>query len=441
YGEYIPMHITKGVKNGNVIALYAKENEGMLKSSTDAGIWMMGVDSDGRMTWEKTIKTDERRRVTELSTYSGGYYIGAIFPSYIWDYFYSDESVFYLTKTDEEGNVLWEKTYPIITSGAIEGMAPALDGEGLIINTAFKLNDYETINTVQYIDPDGVTGWNYSYPSKSYEYNTSGIEPVQGKGYIITDYVEGTHSFIRLDENGEELWIVEGRDLAGGIVSQPEYFYAHDQYQEKGDPIWNLRLRKFDYDGSLVDEKRYTDFTAAGAVYDFNRPDGGFVIFEPIGGQYIELGRDLDQLIFSSIYEDQGKDISEDYLDYVDASPMDQLNYVRVIYDWDNEYYYLSAIPYTYSQIQSQINEEPFDFASTQISVYPNPVDSYLWITGEEIRPEEVQLRDLSGRVHNINISRESDRLRLDMSGLASGIYLITVETSEDSRSYRIIKN
>jgi len=440
YGEYIPMHITKGVSGGVVTAIYAKGNDGLLKSSSDPGIWLLSVGNDGQSNWEKTIRTDQRRRVTELLTSSNGYFIGSIAPYYIWDYFYSEESIFYLTKTDSEGNVEWEREYPITTFGAVEGMALSLDGNGVIVNSAVKKGSYETLNTVQYIDGNGDRKWGFNYESDFYEYNNYGIEPVQGKGYLISDYVKRSHSFILLDSEGNEIWIADGGRLASGISGKQDFFYALDQFQESGDPIWNLRLRQYDYDGNLVGQQRYPDFTAAGVTYDFIRPDGGIVIFEPIGGQYIELDANLDQLIYSSVYIDQDRSISNDIIDYVDASPMDEFNYVRVIYDWDNSNYYLSAIPYTFSQIQTSINNESLDTALEEHFLYPNPVDTYFWIAGNGIRSEHIEIRDLNGRLCHLYMQKEFGKLRVDTSQLSPGMYLITIQAGDTNELHRFIK-
>jgi len=81
-----------------------------------------------------------------------------------------------------------------------------------------------------------------------------------------------------------------------------------------------------------------------------------------------------------------------------------------------------------------------------EMIVYPNPAKDYLNISFRNNSPAFIQLNlaDLSGRiVFNSEVNRPGDdQIRIDISNLAPGVYLLSSKTGEGNTEYhRVIKN
>ena len=84
--------------------------------------------------------------------------------------------------------------------------------------------------------------------------------------------------------------------------------------------------------------------------------------------------------------------------------------------------------------------------AETSFNVYPNPVENVAWVdlnlTGsEEVRLDVVNL--LGQRVMSQDMgtmSAGNSRLQLDLAGVESGIYLVTLTAGETTSTLRVTK-
>ena len=87
-------------------------------------------------------------------------------------------------------------------------------------------------------------------------------------------------------------------------------------------------------------------------------------------------------------------------------------------------------------------NEPP---AGWQVSIAPNPTTGDTWLNMRFAKPEDinVQVYDLTGRLiqqqaAGANVSEQ--RLKLDLGGQASGMYLVRVKAAEKAHTWRIVK-
>lgn len=69
------------------------------------------------------------------------------------------------------------------------------------------------------------------------------------------------------------------------------------------------------------------------------------------------------------------------------------------------------------------------DFASTSVSLFPNPASTYVTITGVE--NARVQLFDLSGKLL-ATIDNAADNQQLDVSPLTSGLYIVRISDGKN---------
>lgn len=78
------------------------------------------------------------------------------------------------------------------------------------------------------------------------------------------------------------------------------------------------------------------------------------------------------------------------------------------------------------------------EFFKENFTIYPNPVVDVLNITSiNELNVKEVRIIDMTGKVLNSGKQLET----IDVSGLASGVYLIEIESNEGSATSKFIKN
>jgi PKD repeat protein len=61
------------------------------------------------------------------------------------------------------------------------------------------------------------------------------------------------------------------------------------------------------------------------------------------------------------------------------------------------------------------------------VTVYPNPATDYAWVYGATYEALEVKLFDLTGKAVQVKFNNEQEKIRVDVSGLQRGIYVLYV--------------
>ncbi len=139
------------------------------------GVWLVKTDEDGNMQWNKTIDTAS----SCIQTSDGGFaFVGTV--AYSFDgYFPVGElprdfwSFVWLAKTDEYGNMVWNQTYDGET-GYFNGVSVTQTSDGgfaLLGNSFSSLGDYEDFVLIK-TDSQGNKEWsklyNYSEPDSAW---------------------------------------------------------------------------------------------------------------------------------------------------------------------------------------------------------------------------------------------------------------------------------
>ena len=86
-----------------------------------------------------------------------------------------------------------------------------------------------------------------------------------------------------------------------------------------------------------------------------------------------------------------------------------------------------SCFPYDYLGVDG--NDED------RIKVFPNPVSSYLMISGDDIL--EIELRNISGQL----LQAEWRNNAVNMSSIPGGIYFLKVRSRNEVRQFKVLKN
>jgi hypothetical protein len=71
-------------------------------------------------------------------------------------------------------------------------------------------------------------------------------------------------------------------------------------------------------------------------------------------------------------------------------------------------------------------------------TIYPVPADSELTISGISIKPEDIKVYDLMGRVIISDIKTSPSSVLLNTSNMAAGQYTIAIQTSEGTWNKQI---
>ena len=83
------------------------------------------------------------------------------------------------------------------------------------------------------------------------------------------------------------------------------------------------------------------------------------------------------------------------------------------------------------------------DIILNDLTIYPNPVDSSLNITGDlqTLNNAKINIYDISGKkVKDITLNFESNNAVIDVSALQTGTYILTVSKNGAKQSYKFIK-
>jgi hypothetical protein len=169
--------------------------------------WLIKIDNEGQMQWNKTYGGPERDYGGSLAlTTDGGYIVLGYTKS-----FALGDSDFYLIKTDDSGNLLWNKTYGGYGSERSGFLIPTADEGfllvGLIGNQATNSLDVWIVRT----DSDGNQLWNRTIGGVNNDFMYAGIATLDG-GYVITGYTEsyGAGSLdawlVKIDQDGYHEW-------------------------------------------------------------------------------------------------------------------------------------------------------------------------------------------------------------------------------------------
>ncbi|HZX73739.1 MAG TPA: T9SS type A sorting domain-containing protein, partial [Cyclobacteriaceae bacterium] len=78
--------------------------------------------------------------------------------------------------------------------------------------------------------------------------------------------------------------------------------------------------------------------------------------------------------------------------------------------------------------------------ASTEIAVYPNPVDDYLMISGLPTETTECMVTDMTGRTTTLKLERQNGVHRADVKNYGTGLYLARVQTGNEVHQIKFIK-
>jgi hypothetical protein len=235
-GENDDYGIAIGQKDdGSYIAAGLTESYG----AGDKDIWLLGLDSDGAVVWQKTYGDEHPDTVESMEVTSDN---GCIIVGETWSYAFGTNlnSDMLVMKTNSVGTVTWSKIY----GGADLDRATAVQqtgGGGYIVagtSTGNEVGDYFTHAWVLKLDGSGAVLWNRAFGSwNTYQYPRS-VSLDENGGFIIAGYTNSGPSqswadgwLLQLDSAGEAAW----KKGYGGPLTEPrDVIYSLEQTADGG---------------------------------------------------------------------------------------------------------------------------------------------------------------------------------------------------------------
>ncbi|MEJ2126910.1 MAG: PKD domain-containing protein [Candidatus Bathyarchaeota archaeon] len=210
-----------------------------------ADFWMIKVDSVGNFEWNQTYsRTNEHLGIGGLvQTSEGGYAIGGK----IIDTDHNQRIL--LIKTDEYGNMLWEKEVGVGPSDSVSALIEtsdlglALAGETIGLGNSL---DFWLIKT----DSDGNIEWDKQYGGTNMESASTLVELSNGgfalAGYTISNSVNYDFRLITTDSDGSIIW-----DQTYGNEDQ-EVIHALVVSSDGGYAMGGVNFTSVDFDYWLI---------------------------------------------------------------------------------------------------------------------------------------------------------------------------------------------
>jgi hypothetical protein len=228
----------------------------------ESDFWLVKVDSQGNMEWNKTYgEANHDFAYSLVYSSDGGYALAGSTKS-----FGAGGSDAWLVKTDEYGNVEWTQTYGGTSHDSALSLIETSDVGYALAGTSNSFGGYWLVKT----DAVGNILWNYTYRSGS-EHAYSLVETSDG-GYALTgclpDLGFGAGSLfwlVKADSDGNMEWIQTYNGGANSIIETSDGGFALSG--------GNL-LVKTDADGNIEWNQTYNG-TAHSLV---QTPDGGYAI-------------------------------------------------------------------------------------------------------------------------------------------------------------------
>lgn len=287
-----------------------------LNEGSDFLIMAKALDGDGHEAVSKTVTVTVHKGTTFSKliggtkkvfgsavqvTNDGGYIIGG--------YCFAPDGVYqdmYLAKTDQNGNVEWEKTIGGAKNDRCNAMIQSHDGGFVIVGStnSFGGGDYDIY--VVRTDGAGNTIWERTLGDAQYEYGSSIIQSPDG-GYIIAgDSNTGPYGridmyIVKLSITGDILWQRwfggTHDDFPGGLQNCKEGgFIVAGSSVTRNTGSFDFSLTKLDDMGEMEWENYFGSTSHEFAHAVTQTSDGGYII----GGYIDKIDVDWDMYVIKT---------------------------------------------------------------------------------------------------------------------------------------------
>jgi hypothetical protein len=198
--------------------------------------WVVKTDPSGNIQWQKTYGGSAEDRASSVQqTTDGGYVIAGMTFSNDGDVTGNHGSEdYWVVKTDQSGNIQWQKTYGGSDGDEGWSVQQTADGGYIIVGCSVSNDgdvtgnhgecDYWVVKT----DQSGTIQWQKSYGG-SYEEMAYCIRQTIDGGYVIAGYTNSNDGDVTGNHGGSDYWVVK-TDQSGNIQWQRCYGGSNSDY-------------------------------------------------------------------------------------------------------------------------------------------------------------------------------------------------------------------
>jgi hypothetical protein len=176
-------------------------------SALNIEAWLVKMDPKGNKAWENYFGgTGIDAAYSTQQTVDGGYILAGLTESKG-----AGAADVWLIKTDEDGNMLWDKVFGGTSKDVAYCVRQTTDGGYIIAATTLSMGDYNGDFWLIKTDSDGNKVWDKIFGGTDVESATSVLQTADG-GYIMTgctqSYGAGGEDvwLLRTDSSGNKLW-------------------------------------------------------------------------------------------------------------------------------------------------------------------------------------------------------------------------------------------
>jgi len=200
--KYDIFFVVQQSSDGGFVALGSRDADGW---DYGGDCWFVKTDENGDIQWDKTYggdKTDYGHGI--LQTNDGGYIISAITESYG-----SGSGDAWLIKTDAFGNEEWNRTFGGANYDTVEkSVIQTIDGEYLIVGSTYSYGKGQCDGWLIKTDIFGNEQWNKTYGTEGKEHFWE-VHETSDEGYIMIGFIQGERCdawIVKTDINGNKEW-------------------------------------------------------------------------------------------------------------------------------------------------------------------------------------------------------------------------------------------
>lgn len=207
------------------------KTENSIGAGWESDFWLVKINDDGEVLWDKTIGGDASDSLFDINSTANGYILGGWSRSNISGDKTEDnigELDYWVVKTDNFGNVIWDNTIGGTDRDRLSTITPTNDGGYMIVGSSESNisadktennigdNDYWVVKLNEF----GAIEWDNTIGGSGYDIGGMFIE-VNANKYIVTGYSESNISGDKLEDSygPGDIWLLS-LNAQGEIMDQ-----------------------------------------------------------------------------------------------------------------------------------------------------------------------------------------------------------------------------
>ena len=290
----VAWHKTFGGDTGNSIVVlpdggFAVAGGTKLKDVLYEDVWVLRLDSTGKIVWDKTFgetKADSVSRANSIVALADGGFAVAGFTSSKG----AGHHDVWVLRLDGAGKILWDKTFGGPKADGANSIVALSDGGFAVAGwSASKGAGFQDAWVLR-LDSTGRILWDKTYSGPKYTHaGANSIVATPDGGFAVAGSTQsngaGGHDawVLRLDSKGRRLWVKifggPNADRASSIVTLPDGGFAvAGTTSSKGSGNKDARVLRLDSAGKILWDKTFGGSKRDGASSIVALPDGGFAV-------------------------------------------------------------------------------------------------------------------------------------------------------------------